>query len=234
LVFGNILKGARERTPEDWADAPPEDGTDVTTPDVSPSPFKPTAPVLRVPKPEDLSDAEFAVIRTLTESDWPWAAISTLVTFGHDPEMIAAMVERKILQPWDLTHEQSDGKAPAPVGDCVSLTPLWADRLQLEIVEYGPVDRPRWGAWQFDEDGERVRDANMPPLICPQYESRIRYPERIPDPKPGPAEEVEVMLDGYTEEPVILLGMTVPIDERVGKPRTKVSKKKRAKRRKSA
>jgi hypothetical protein len=178
-------------------------------------------------RPEDLSDDEYAAVRTLTESDWSWVSRPYLAARGHDPATVDALVARGVLEPWDLTDEEGSGRRPPPVGPCVTLSVPAADRLMVEIAEFGQNDRPRWKSWEFDEHGNRVLDEGLPPLICPLYECRLIYLERVPDKRRGPEAEVEYLLDGYSGEPLAVLGQAkVPIDKRLGKPRAKVSKKK--------
>jgi hypothetical protein len=97
----------------------------------------------------------------------------------------------------------------------VTLTPYGAAVIRVEIVERS-ISRPVW-----DDIGKPIKPwkAEMG-----EREYPMPYPERIIDPRPGPAEEVELMMDPYTGEEVRLFaggesgrGLPVVIDRRLGK-----------------
>jgi hypothetical protein len=193
----------------------------------------------------ELSPAEWAAVLAVLNSEWAWTSVSTLTgELGHDQAVVDELVSRQVLAPFDLSRERvpkTQSKMPPPIGACVSLTELWSFRLRVEVVEVGSADRPRFAQWCYTEDGERTRDEGLPPLIDQGHGGcRLKLPEAVPDPTPEPIdllieqEEPTVLIDPWSDKPIALLGQeTIPIDERVGKPRKKVSKKKAKKRRKS-
>lgn len=88
----------------------------------------------------------------------------------------------------------------------MTLTPQWADRLNVEIVEVGPAERPKWGMRQAEEEKR--------PIVAYMFEARIRLPEQVPDPK-SIEKKADVWTDEYSGEPVRLLGQEVPVDPRL-------------------
>jgi hypothetical protein len=91
-------------------------------------------------------------------------------------------------------------------GPLVTLTPLAAARLNVELDEFDTDETPGWVA-----SGEAEHPVRVPPL---RYHVPLPYPERVVDKSSVPP--VEYLRDeAWSDEPVTLWGMPVPIDHRI-------------------
>jgi hypothetical protein len=151
-----------------------------------------------------LGDPEWAALGAVVAGRWAWSAQIYLAASGHEPATLAGLVEGGHLEPWELPD---DPRCPFPAGLVLTLTPATAEALGVEIVEEGPAERPRWARVRYDDRGRRT-DRGKPAIRAFPYEVRLRMPELVPDPAPGPeflvdeesGEEVRLIAGGSADE----------------------------------
>jgi hypothetical protein len=125
----------------------------------------------------DLTPDELAVLEAIVAGSWAWVAQIGLVAAGHEPETIARVTARGLVEPWDVPADPDLDRMrhPPPVGLTLTLTPWGAEILNVEIVEVGEVDRPKW----FKRPVE-IRRPNK--MVC----YMLRLPKRAEEIIAGP------------------------------------------------
>src|SRR6478752_7606657 len=111
-------------------------------------------------------------------SSLAWVEPDAMIAAGHSTETIETLISAKILDVWEL----ADGK------QVYTLTPYCAEHFHVALFEDARDEVPRW----------RAHDPVLAPWRPPQVKMprgknslRLRYPESIVDPTPGP----EFMVD---------------------------------------
>lgn len=119
-----------------------------------------------------------------------WSGRARLEADGHAPETIDGLVVAGWLVLWELAE-----------GVQVTLTPLAAYRLRVELEERGLDELP---TWQEMESGRKPRPIRLPhePGRQPLLDL---HPARQSDPEP----EDEVMRDPWTGQPILLFGQVI-------------------------
>jgi hypothetical protein len=103
----------------------------------------PTMPLVYL---ADLQPAEVAVLDAIVSGSWAWVAQIWLVVTGHEPGAIASVISKGLVVPWDtpIDPHLNQMRCPPPMGLVVTLTPWGAELMNVEILEVGEVDRPKW------------------------------------------------------------------------------------------
>lgn len=140
--------------------------------------------------------------RSNLEKRWPGELLDDLVVGGW-------------LEPWE-------GIVGGPA---LTLTPLAAARLEVELDEFDWDETPSW-----------VRAGTSDhPVIIPRHQrcgAPLPYPEQVVDPRSARERQLltfddrdssDYATDHDEGEPVTLWGMTIPIDERIKPSRSKAS-----------
>lgn len=158
----------------------------------------------------DLTDVQRSALETIAwdhAADWHGRRVIIATEDAEaraGPGMIAELV--------GMDLAEHGGTPERPI---IALTPMGAAALKIELREW---IHPGENALIEDSRWDHIRaEKDKPPIKLPRvrHEVELCFPELIPDHRPGPAEEVELLLDAETEEPVKLFGMTVPIDRRL-------------------
>jgi hypothetical protein len=125
----------------------------------------------------DLAPDELAVLEAIVAGQWAWIAQIGLVAAGHEPETIARVTARGLVEPWEVPEDPALDRMrhPPPVGLTLTLTPWGAAQMNVEIVEVGEVDRPKWVKRPYD-----LRRPNK--MVC----YMLRLPKRAEEIIAGP------------------------------------------------
>jgi hypothetical protein len=101
-------------------------------------------------------------------------------------------------------------------GGVLTLSPWGAHQSRRTLVERAEC-YPVWTDWD-PETGEIADEPTYLRAARGEHERPLWdwMAEVIADARPGPAEAVELLMDGWTGEPVKLFGQVVPIDPRLG------------------
>lgn len=114
----------------------------------------------------------------------------------HGSDVVADLIGGGWLEVWE-------GVVGGPL---VTLTPLAACRLDVELDEFDADETPGWVA-----SGRAQHPVRVAPL---RYQVPLPYPDRVVD--PASVRPVEYLRDeAWSDEPVTLWGRPVPIDPRV-------------------
>lgn len=156
------------------------------------TPTDPGGPrVIALAEKHDAAEAEgreAALLDAIRAGSWAWSRVEDLIAAGHDEETVDALVERGLLDRWDLPEEPPGPHVP-PSGKCITFSALAVERLGVMVLEEGYTERPRW-AW---------------PSEIPRYVQTwrqlysIEFPEMIVDSAPRPDEEL-LMAERWDQE----------------------------------
>lgn len=189
-----------------------------------------------------LSAIEAGVVPGSREVRWAWSRVEWLEAAGHSRGTLDELVALGLVVRWETAPDESPpgywAQYRVPSGACVTLSPLGAELLGVEVRENDVYERPHWVKVVVPT----CRRTRLPRWLT--YRARgLEMPEAIVDPAPGPLEDL-LMAEVWDHAvgapetdpitgmpllvPLLLFGRTVP----VVRPKGKVSKKKVKTRRK--
>lgn len=132
-----------------------------------------------------------------------WSAVEALTRAGHDENTIRGIVG-DWLALWQVKRRQF-----------VTLTPLSAEHLGVEIDE-DQDDDPFWsrrGHWARPVRSRSFASREVP--LTRVIKERVRHRDVVDDLIELEAPQPEYLVDAYTGDPVVILGVKVKIDQRL-------------------
>ncbi len=163
---------------------------------------------------EDLTIAQREALDAIVLGKLAWSPAVGLFAEGHDIATLEQLVSLGVAVWWSLCGEMQ-----------ITLTPYGASVMRVHIIERLCVIGE-----ELEEDPfwiDIIREASS--VVLPKRRHEIRWPwmDELPDPK-SLRKSGEVMRD-EDGEPVKVLGMEVPVDQRLkGKGGAKQPKRRRA------
>ncbi|WP_422930851.1 hypothetical protein [Singulisphaera sp. PoT] len=140
----------------------------------------------------ELSEAERGTLAVIVGGKLAWSSAQDLASQGHPPEVLGALEAAGLVERWTLARELT-----------WTLTPIAAQALEVELVEVGYQEDPRW-----IPSGQAPRFAHA---FRQRGHYELKHPELLLSKAPGP----DVLIDPETEDPLLLFGRTIAIDPRL-------------------